>query len=374
LDTIYDGWAHESTPAASVMIAGLRSEVYELNKRAQAGRLAGGELGRDHLVCAGHTYYVGDVVRCGARDRKRQVVNGDFGRVTGVDHQTGALHVEIAHGDRTRTVTLDHEFVNDLDCFKLGYAITAHTAQGGTWESVWTLFNDRTYRELAYTQASRAREATNIVVVGAPVLAFEQEAGFEPDSTLTELDLIVASLQQSQEQAMAVEVGTPRLFVDVPASELAAQLIDMRVARTESVVFDDYDAVEIAPDPAEAGQHFRDIINEVHARARARVSQMLAAPDVPHYLKRELGELPDDPAQREIWRRAAIDIEAFRGEWNVFHKTRALTAKRPSSDRYAGDARVADLTERHATAVARRVANEVRAIEAAPLQLPKLTL
>lgn len=378
LDTVYNGWSSELRPSESLMIAGLRDEVYKLNQRAQAGRLANGELGNAALRCGAYEYRVGDVVRCGQRDSSFRVANGDFGTVVEIDETKHEVTIELEVSGETRRVTLTREYVNDAEKFKLGYAITAHTAQGATYESAWTLMNDRTYREIAYTQTSRAKGQTHIVLVGAPVID-PDAPGYGPGRDVSEYELVVAALRNSQAQAMALDVGAANVFAGIATSDLVEE-VAASGARLRPQIIEAIDEAAASTLPgqqiamradwgehdAEDAQRYRDLINEIKLRVEQVVREQLEAP--PKYLTRELGEVPADPAQREYWRRGAVEVEHFRTRWMITDSTDAFSS-RSASNALASTPELKALRKAQRLAAMKRISKFKQSIEKAPLKM-----
>jgi ATP-dependent exoDNAse (exonuclease V) alpha subunit len=79
-------------------------------------------------------------------------MNGDLGTVQGIK-------------DETLTIQMDAGRSIDVDCreyphLRLGYALTAHKAQGATLESAFVLAAEGQEREISYVEASRASGET----------------------------------------------------------------------------------------------------------------------------------------------------------------------------------------------------------------------
>lgn len=102
----------------------------------------------------------GDRVLMRANDKAAQVYNGDRGRVVAVDHERRAVTLEIGLGDNIKTVTLSDTGAR-LPMVNHGYAMTVHSSQGATVDTVLTdLSADRaTNRNLMLVAATRARNA-----------------------------------------------------------------------------------------------------------------------------------------------------------------------------------------------------------------------
>jgi conjugative relaxase-like TrwC/TraI family protein len=92
-----------------------------------------------------------------------------------------------------------------------GYAVTAHRAQGGTWDTAIAVGVDGLYREAAYVQLSRGRDANLLVIPAAQMAQVDAEltrhdhglplAGDEPPETFEDL---VDRLETSRANLMAL--------------------------------------------------------------------------------------------------------------------------------------------------------------------------
>lgn len=146
------------------MIALHRSDVDDLNGRARQVRISSGELAADGLEIGGRSFAVGDEVIGRRNDYRAGILNGTRGVVTAI------------HPDRTLTVTTDGGDGLRLSWSYLerghldhGYAMTVHQTQGATFDRAFVLGDDRLYREAGYVAISRAREGTQLYVVGPDV-------------------------------------------------------------------------------------------------------------------------------------------------------------------------------------------------------------
>lgn len=92
-----------------------------------------------------------------------------------------------------------------------GYAVTAHRAQGGTWDTAIAVGVDGLYREAAYVQMSRGREANLMVIPAAQMAEIDAELarhdrglplpGEEPPETYEDL---VDRIEKSRAKLMAL--------------------------------------------------------------------------------------------------------------------------------------------------------------------------
>ena len=166
LDALFQAWKNDmDSGLSSVMIAGDLGTVAELNRRARADRVAAGAVADDGVdVAAGGTAGVGEVVVTRQNDRRllagtHWVRNGDRWTVTEVGSD-GSLTVRGLKGGAS--ITLPGWYVRDH--VELGYAATAHRAQGRTTDTAHALISPTTTREVLYVAASRGRRGNWIYV------------------------------------------------------------------------------------------------------------------------------------------------------------------------------------------------------------------
>jgi ATP-dependent exoDNAse (exonuclease V) alpha subunit len=139
-------------PATRLMIAGRVEEVAELNRLAQAEQGKAGELSGAGLSVGGERFYQGDRVLFIRNSGALGVMNGDLGTVSSI--RGSFLQVNL---DSKRAVAID---TNEYPHLRLGYALTAHKAQGATFERTFVLTGPSQDRELTYVEASRASHET----------------------------------------------------------------------------------------------------------------------------------------------------------------------------------------------------------------------
>jgi conjugative relaxase-like TrwC/TraI family protein len=166
LDALYRAWKDDiEAGAISLMIAGDLATVGELNARARADRVAAGLATREGVTLAGGaTAGVGDLVVTRQNDRRlttgrRWVRNGDTWTVTGVDPD-GSMTVSRIEG--SSQVLLPAAYVSEH--VELGYASTAHRAQGRTVDTAHAMVSPTITREVLYVMATRGREVNRLYV------------------------------------------------------------------------------------------------------------------------------------------------------------------------------------------------------------------
>jgi conjugative relaxase-like TrwC/TraI family protein len=153
-----------------VLMAGTNDMVAALNRTVRDNLIAQGALPADPVTTiAGVDFRVGDqiVIRQNwwlEQDRTK-VVNGQSGVILG----NSETHLVVRRHRDNRVLHLDREFL-DASALDLGYAITTHRAQGGSWDIAIAVGLDGLYREAAYVQLSRARHG-NWLIITAPDLA-----------------------------------------------------------------------------------------------------------------------------------------------------------------------------------------------------------
>jgi conjugative relaxase-like TrwC/TraI family protein len=166
LDALYGAWKDDTEAGVrSLMIAGDHGSVSELNARARADRVAAGHVTQDGVpVAGGATAGVGDQVVTRHNDRRlttgrRWVRNGDAWTVTGIDPD-GSMTVGRFEGGSQ--VVLPAAYV--AEHVELGYASTAHRAQGRTVDTAHAMVSPATTREVLYVMATRGREVNRLYV------------------------------------------------------------------------------------------------------------------------------------------------------------------------------------------------------------------
>jgi hypothetical protein len=175
LEAIYKSWrADVRAGRTSLMVAADAATVTELNARARADLVATGQVGPNGVTVAdGTTIGIGDVVVTRLNQRELRAVggwvkNGDQWTVSRV-HDDGSLTVHRTGKARTAT-RLPREYVGEH--VELGYATTAHRAQGRTVDTCHAYVSAATVREPLYVMATRGREANRLYV----------DTGYDPDT------------------------------------------------------------------------------------------------------------------------------------------------------------------------------------------------
>ncbi|MEU1970780.1 MobF family relaxase [Microbacterium sp. NPDC019599] len=174
IDAAYASWRRDvQRGKSSVLVADSNDAVAALNVRARAERILDGEItGPDEVALhAGNAAAVGDIVLTRRNDRtlrtgRTWVRNGDRWSVIAL-HRDGGMLVRRAGRNGGANVALPGDYV--AEHVDLGYAITAHRAQGITTDTAHVLVRSGMTRESLYVAMTRGREAnTAYVAVDRP--------------------------------------------------------------------------------------------------------------------------------------------------------------------------------------------------------------
>jgi conjugative relaxase-like TrwC/TraI family protein len=160
----FNAWVSDRAAGLdAIMIAPTRKLVAELNARARAHRLGHSPAGSDVPLADGNRASVGDVIITRRNDRRLRltatdwVKNGDRWTITHLGQQ-GDLTVR--HTRSHRTVRLPSDYVSSST--GLGYAITIHSAQGITADTMHGFASGQESRQQLYTMLTRGRHANHL--------------------------------------------------------------------------------------------------------------------------------------------------------------------------------------------------------------------
>lgn len=170
LDAAYNAWrADTQAGLESILVTEAAHAVHALNARARAERILAGETGtgREIDLSAGARASAGDIVITRRNDRRLRslngcwVRNGDRWTVTDV-RRDGSLVVRRLGRRHAGTVVLPPEYV--AEHVELGYAVTAHRAQGITVDTAHVVVSVSTTRENLYVSMTRGRDCNTAYV------------------------------------------------------------------------------------------------------------------------------------------------------------------------------------------------------------------
>ncbi|MFE6645092.1 MobF family relaxase [Nocardioides sp. NPDC057772] len=169
LDAAYVAWiADQKDGKASILVTETTETVHALNARARAERILTGQTqaSREVTLASGEPASIGDVVITRRNDRRLRslrgvwVRNGDRWRIDDVG-KDGSVVVSHQTG-HAATLVLPADYVSEH--VDLGYAITAHRAQGITVDTAHVLASSRTTKENLYVSMTRGRDANTAYV------------------------------------------------------------------------------------------------------------------------------------------------------------------------------------------------------------------
>ncbi len=229
-DDVLTAWCEDRAAGRdAVMLAPTRDLVFELNQRARLHRLATTAPSDPRTVALadGQRASVGDMVITRTNDRTLRmaatdwVKNGDRWQITTL---AGDGSVTVQHAKNGRLVALPAPYV--ASSLELGYAATIHTAQGVTAEASHTLLTGAESRQLAYTAATRGRQANHLYlqVVGDG----DEHNIVRPDHVhpLTATDLLERVLTRDEASRSASTVRRQSEDPAVRLGDAAARYVD----------------------------------------------------------------------------------------------------------------------------------------------------
>lgn len=166
-------WADRQAGRGTILIADTTENVTDLNERARRDLIAAGyvDAEREVALADGTRASVGDTIITRKNERRLRsahgwVRNGERWVVTNV-RDDGAVFVRPPTMRRGGGIMLPASYV--AESVELGYAVTAHRAQGVTVDTAHTLVEATTTREVLYVSMTRGRYS-NIAYVATDKL------------------------------------------------------------------------------------------------------------------------------------------------------------------------------------------------------------
>ena len=196
---------------------------------------AAGLLGPELETPAG-SFAVGDHVVVKRNDHRREINNGDRGRVTNVEPACGAIEIDL----RGRRIRLDRHFLAEPTAsgdppLVHGYAITGHIAQGLTVDDTYVLATEGIDREWAYVALSRGRHGNRLYLSAE---ADNDRAEYAPANPQTDpIERLAYQLERSSAQVLAIDSGRP-LEADTDSRRRFSWLPGRRRDRESAIGFD----------------------------------------------------------------------------------------------------------------------------------------
>ncbi|WP_156023417.1 MobF family relaxase [Terracoccus sp. 273MFTsu3.1] len=228
LDELFADWTDDvSAGRRSLMVAADTTTVADLNRRARAHAVSQGRVAEGGVTVAnGSVIGVGDVVvtRQNQRDLGSAgwVKNGDQWVVTGVGRDGSmCLRREAGRG----VAHLPVEYVSAH--VELGYATTAHRAQGRTVDTAHAFVTSTTMREPLYVMATRGRESNMLYVDTAydpdESTGHEKATRVDPAAVLEQvLGQSGVDLSATETRARERNIGTNPARIEAEGAALVA--------------------------------------------------------------------------------------------------------------------------------------------------------
>ncbi len=207
VDAAYAAWRHDvGTGRASILVTEAAETVRRLNDRARAERIGLGltSAGRDVALNDDTHVSAGDVIITRRNDRRLRtgptgwVRNGDRWTVTHVRLDGG---LEVRPERRRGSVILPAGYV--AEHVDLGYAVTAHRAQGLTVDTAHVVVSPSSTRENLYVSMTRGRQTnTAYVALDRP----DPLHATAPDPDVTARSVLFGVLHHTGAEASAHQV------------------------------------------------------------------------------------------------------------------------------------------------------------------------
>src|SRR5665811_1313286 len=170
IDAAYAAWRSDLRAGlASLLVTEATQSVIDLNQRARAERILDGETnaGREVDLADGSQASAGDLIITRSNERRVRslrggwVRNGDRWRITDVLGDGSIVVRRLGHR-LGATAVLPADYV--AEHVDLGYAITAHRAQGVTVDTAHVVASGSTTRENLYVSMTRGRDSNTVYV------------------------------------------------------------------------------------------------------------------------------------------------------------------------------------------------------------------
>jgi conjugative relaxase-like TrwC/TraI family protein len=215
-------------PCGAVMVARDNYTRTLANRAARTKLKRDGALPIEGVLIGGREYARGDRVVARRNDRRNDVDNGTLGTIMSVDEVSAAISIRTDAGE-LRLVDVTYA-ANHLEH---AYALTAHSAQGGTFEWAGVIGRPEEFtREWAYTALSRARRQTTLHIVTEPPEREQERDEYAPPAAERDLAAgrraLANAMRRTETELLAIEVlgesasdpqGQPPAFLPMPPSE-----------------------------------------------------------------------------------------------------------------------------------------------------------
>ena len=283
IDAAYNAWRTDTHNGhASVLIAESGQTVTTLNDRARADLILDGTLrpSKEVELNDGTLAGVGDTIITRHNDRRLRsggawVRNGDRWKITRV-RDDGSITIQRASRRFGGAIVLPAAYVSEF--VDLGYAVTAHRAQGITTDTAHTVATSRSTRENFYVSMTRGRHANHAyVAIDQPDEVHDQAHPSEnPDATAR--SVLYGILQHVGAELSAHETITAEHERWGSIAQLAAEYETIAQAAQHDRWADLIQGSGLSPEQAEsalASESFGALIAELR-RAEANYHDMAA--------------------------------------------------------------------------------------------------
>lgn len=150
--------------------------------------------------------------------RTVSIANGQPGTITAVD--AGTVTVNLDSRDNVR---LDQRYLRQGGHISHGYALTAHRAQGGTWDVAISVGVEGLYREAAYVALSRGIHDNTIIITDPELEQLRREGrtdverhdiGIDPDPSPEAAEDLIGRISRSRGKQLAHTIDPDAAHVD----------------------------------------------------------------------------------------------------------------------------------------------------------------
>lgn len=230
-----------------VLLAGTNATVDALNRTVRQHLQANGQLGDTVGTWGGRDFAVGERVVLRVNDyqavafdgRRTPLLNGHTATILGATPDGVVVHLD--HTDTNTALPAGYLAAGGVD---YAYALTAHRAQGGTWDLAIAVGADGLYREAAYLVFSRGRSENWLILTQTEINAFDHDLarhdsplalpGEEPEDPDTEL---IRRLNTSRAKTLALTADPHADLISQIAQDTSLPTLDglaTNAARSES--------------------------------------------------------------------------------------------------------------------------------------------
>ncbi len=275
-----DDWANHTArhpEQTAAMYALHRDDVDDLNRRARTHQRNQHRLHGPDIQIAGRAFAIGDQILCLRNDRRIGVRNGTTGQLADITADQATITTPDG-----QQISLPHNYLA-AGHLTHNYATTIHKAQGATVDQAYLLGSDQLYREAGYVALSRARNQTNLYLVGPTPHATTVTRNPDPDT----INQLTETLNTSRAQTLAGDqTHVPGVLEAVLAADPPAWALN-----------------SFGPPPPAHGADRDRWAADAARVATYRQNHHITNPDQP------LGPRPEQPAQRNEWDLARYAID-----------------------------------------------------------------